>query len=527
VWKNVPAIPDRNSGAAGASALLVRILVPLAVVALLFIIGHRVMALVVAIIAGSILIASLASSAARHGIERAGAWLGHVVGGFLTVVLLGAVYFTVFALASAVLRILGRDPLRTRLEPGRSSYWGQLHRSGFALYRWQFAREPEPDAAPPAGGLLRRAVNFVVVFFVLNLAIGLFLHAIGQGDPKAPDVRMHSAAHQKDDWAAHYYAELQHTQKQKYAGFLGWRRHDTTGEYINIVDGIRHSYNSNASEGGINVYFFGGSTMWGIGNRDEHTIPSEFARLAEAAGIPVHVTNYGESGYVSWQEVLQLSELCALGQTPDLAIFYDGVNDTFVQIQTPTAKPLPQNFDDLALRFEHTGSLMRALSNYSAVNLLLKHIAVRRAGPDAMRMEVADLPGSVEELADNAAHIYIGSAEHARHLGIAYGFEVETFWQPNVYTKHPLRADEESMQSEFGPGMGALYAATTERVQGKTHRITDALDGVEEPVLVDWCHTNESGAHAVAQAIFAQVEPILSRMVQDQSGTWTRGSSSQ
>jgi lysophospholipase L1-like esterase len=267
--------------------------------------------------------------------------------------------------------------------------------------------------------------------------------------------------------------------------------------------------------------------MWGIGNRDEHTIPSEFARLAEADGIPVHVTNYGESGYVSWQEVLQLSQLCAFGQTPDLAIFYDGVNDTFVQIQTPTAEPLPQNFDDLALRFEHSGSLMRALSKYSGVNLLLKYIAVRRARPDAMRMEVADLPGSVDELADNAARIYIGSAEHARHLGATYGFEVATFWQPCVYTKQPLRADEGSMQEEFGPGMGALYEATTERVKGETHLITDALDGVGEPVLVDWCHTNESGARAVAQAIYAQVEPILSRMVQDQSGTWTRGSSSQ
>jgi lysophospholipase L1-like esterase len=368
---------------------------------------------------------------------------------------------------------------------------------------------------------------------LVNLGVGLFLHAVDLGEPRAPDPRRDAVAHSGDAWADPYYAELQQTTKQRYAGFLGWRRADFAGEFIHVEDGIRRSYmpgadgerGMNGEKHGIEVFFFGGSTTWGIGNRDLHTIPSAFARVAEEAGIPVRVTNFGESGYVSWQEVLKLSELCALGDVPDLAVFYDGVNDIFVQIQTPTASPLPQNFHALRERFESANSLRRALLRYSAVHIALKHIAARRGGSGSRPMEIADLPGELPDLADNAATIYNASAEHARRIAAAYGFEVATFWQPCVYTKARIHPGEEPMRDEFGAGVGALYTATTKRVTEPTHIITDAFDSVDGPVMVDWCHTNEAGARAVAEAIFSHVEPVLLQMVGD--GGLTRGAISQ
>ena len=75
----------------------------------------------------------------------------------------------------------------------------------------------------------------------------------------------------------------------------------------------------------------GGSTMFGSFQRDGHTIPSEFARLAEADGIPVRVVNYGQLAYVNWQEVLLLQQLASGSSRPDLAVFYDGYNDLLSQ----------------------------------------------------------------------------------------------------------------------------------------------------------------------------------------------------
>ena len=513
MWSTIPDV-RRQVDKGHARGLILRILVPVAVVGLLVAVGHRRAAVVVAVIAGVIVVSSLVSGSARRAIDRAGAWLGHAVGRFLTVALLGATYYSLFTIVSGVLRIMGRDPLHSQVEPERSTYWGKLSKPEFSLDRWQFARESSVERRSTGGNLIQRTATALIVLLLINLGLGLLLHAVGLGVPRPDDPRMQAAAHEGDPWADAYYAELQHTQKQRYAGFLGWRRADFSGEYITVEDGVRRSYEAPSSDAGrpIEVFFFGGSTMWGVGNRDLHTIPSAFARLAESADIPVRVTNYGESGYVSWQEVMHFSELCAMGEVPDLAIFYDGVNDIFVQIQKPTSVPLPQNYDELRERFENANRLDKVLQRYSAVHILLRYVS----GTSGVRpFEVEDLPAPVDDMADNAAYIYRASMDHARRIAAAYDVKFASFWQPCVYTKSTILPGEDPMREELGPGVGVLYAETTARVTDSTTVITDALDSVEAPVMLDWCHTNELGAEAVARAIFDEVRPVLERLTHD------------
>ena len=78
--------------------------------------------------------------------------------------------------------------------------------------------------------------------------------------------------------------------------------------------------------------------MFGLYQRDEHTIPSEFARLAEADGIPLRVVNYGSLAYVNWQEVLLLEQLVTGGSEPDLAVFYDGFNELVQPVRARAAR---------------------------------------------------------------------------------------------------------------------------------------------------------------------------------------------
>ena len=73
--------------------------------------------------------------------------------------------------------------------------------------------------------------------------------------------------------------------------------------------------------------------MFGLYQRDEHTIPSEFARLAQARRHPVRVVNYGRLAYVNWQESQLLEQLVGGSQAPDLAVFYDGFNEVVGQFQ--------------------------------------------------------------------------------------------------------------------------------------------------------------------------------------------------
>ena len=79
--------------------------------------------------------------------------------------------------------------------------------------------------------------------------------------------------------------------------------------------------------------------MFGVGQRDEHTIPSEVARLAEDDGVALEVHNYGLPGWVAWQEVQYLERLLARGERYDLAVFYDGFNELLVQGTGYSADP--------------------------------------------------------------------------------------------------------------------------------------------------------------------------------------------
>src|SRR5439155_17899889 len=91
--------------------------------------------------------------------------------------------------------------------------------------------------------------------------------------------------------------------------------------------------------------FFGGSTMWGTSQRDDHTIAAEAAHRLQALAGPnarVEVTNFGETGYVNTQELLQLMLELRAGHRPDVVVFYDGLNEVAATVQGGTAG-LPQN----------------------------------------------------------------------------------------------------------------------------------------------------------------------------------------
>ena len=58
------------------------------------------------------------------------------------------------------------------------------------------------------------------------------------------------------------------------------------------------------------------------------------AEQNDKAGRSVCVRNYGETGWVSTQELIKLMlELKRTGRKPDLVIFYDGANDVYLPYQ--------------------------------------------------------------------------------------------------------------------------------------------------------------------------------------------------
>ncbi len=138
-------------------------------------------------------------------------------------------------------------------------------------------------------------------------------------------------------WASDYWDEI-NSLPVVYWPFMLYRHTPYSGKYVNGDGWTRDSYQAAAvsAPGGDELpllSFYGGSTMFGVGQRDGHTIASEVARIAEREGYPVRVLNHGFGSFVSWQEMLLFEHFTSAGERPAMAVFYDGTNDVYVQRQ--------------------------------------------------------------------------------------------------------------------------------------------------------------------------------------------------
>ncbi len=94
------------------------------------------------------------------------------------------------------------------------------------------------------------------------------------------------------------------------------------------------------SEPKFTIWIFGGSTVFGWGVPDEHTIPSHLQTLL-SDNLPSHevrIINHGTPSYYSSQEVDRLITALRAGHNPDLVIFFHGANEAL--LFDPADQPL-------------------------------------------------------------------------------------------------------------------------------------------------------------------------------------------
>ena len=106
------------------------------------------------------------------------------------------------------------------------------------------------------------------------------------------------------------------------------RQRDIASPTINVENGERSTWSPPPCRcPRLEVWMYGGSTTFGLGQRDDHTIPSELARRARADGIDLHVVNRGVIGDTHWAESLRFTWDSEVESKPDLVVFLDGYNE--------------------------------------------------------------------------------------------------------------------------------------------------------------------------------------------------------
>lgn len=332
-------------------------------------------------------------------------------------------------------------------------------------------------------------------------------------------------------WQSAYWEEFAASAAMQWTPYLYWRRRPFKGEFINIDErGVRHTLSSSPGPVDVRVFMFGGSTMWGTGARDAHTIPSEIASLLAGRGINAQVTNFGESGYVSQQDVLLFQFQLQQGNIPDVAIFYWGANDVRSAWRQGCAG-LPSNEARRVAEFRFgrearwrlppDAALVSLLYDTALGSRILPRLGVPDIQLDDTTITTSDL-GRLEDAnlslttypghgPDDIAGYLVSTVARVEQLAGLHGVEVIFVWHPSPYLKDSLCSYEEEYIETFlakYPGLRTLYLNVDARfrdgVQGLNSHVlvlSDLFVESEECVFIDNVHTTEAGNRAVAEQI--------------------------
>lgn len=453
---------------------------PLAVASVLMVVGDRVrLPGILLAVAAALAVLLWASPGVAAGAERVGERVGGVVA-----VVFGAVAMVPALLVLSVMwlayRIVRFDPLDPNRE--RSPRWTP---------RIDEVEHPERSftpSSPTGGGAWRRRLAGVVVLALAGLGVVVALTRA----PAAP--RSDAFAHDRG-WPRVWDDQVRFSADPEFDNTTVWRLRDFRSENVNQVDGRRATWTP--PECGCRrytVWWFGGSAAWGYYQRDDDTIPSQLARLAWEQGVALDIQNLALPGHSASQEVQLFAQLSATSDAaPDLAVFYDGANELFLQEFRNNdgrgADESPASYAE-----DELDSFVRA------VTWPQRMWPWRNDGrlPADPSDDALDAP----QVAHHAVNRYARQLDIAARLGDGAGIPTMFVWQPTMSAAPAAAVDEwEPMAPPDADWHRRLVAAARSELPTSVLDLSDAFDDLRTPVFPDFAHTNERGSGVVARAL--------------------------
>jgi len=338
------------------------------------------------------------------------------------------------------------------------------------------------------------------------LGVGRVAQVIGE----APGADVYS----NQDWANEYWREFNETNSTRYVewhSYIYWRRKPFEGKYINVnQDGIRRTWNSSATtlSAPSKVFMFGGSALWGTGARDEFTIPSLVSKKLNAKNVNVRVTNFGEGGYVSTQEMIALMVELQKNNIPDLVIFYDGANDSFSAFQQGITG-IPENEFNRVAEF----------NQFNWRRGLLENLAIYRIprGISLMFPPSRNSASPNSDLANNVFDTYSKNIELVESLSREYGFQTIYLWQPMIYSKKNLSAWEKEQLNRFGEQnfFGRVSQSLVRNSSLQSHKnffdLSDVFADQTSTIFIDNFHISEQGNDRISDTILQMLPTFTTR----------------
>ncbi|MEX2230978.1 MAG: hypothetical protein WD824_02365 [Cyclobacteriaceae bacterium] len=343
---------------------------------------------------------------------------------------------------------------------------------------------------------------FAVLLIAVNWACGAYLKRTTKSNRAQLPNYASDYEHAKAVFAD--YNRVQH----RYEPFVGWRTLAYEGKTTHISNaGLRtHEIKLDEDSNQIVVRFFGGSTMWGEGSDDQHTIPALFNALH-----PEYVVyNHGQLAYNARQELDQLISVYSRNEKTDLVIFYDGVNDAAflcpkVIRELPAHRLVPMYREKLyAGKFAMIKELAAKVFVEDILNLIRK--ITYRPTPENSPYDCTSEPGKAEAIAE----MMLKNWEMAHEIVTKRNGQFIGVLQPAAFIGKP-RTDHLELDEELGKNFMAIYKLLKEKIAARNYPwivdLSQQFDS-DEHIFIDFCHASPNGNKIIAREISNVVEDL-------------------
>lgn len=280
----------------------------------------------------------------------------------------------------------------------------------------------------------------------------------------------------------------------EWSSYTHWKFKPFSGDYINVNSkGNRNTLNP-ANKKGIHIVMLGGSTVWGVGVSDSHTIPSLLANSLFKHGVNAEVINLGQIGYITTQDVIEFMQYIKTNLRPDFVIFYNGMNDVLAAIEN-----------------NKSGIPYGEMNRQKEFNILKNKMSLLSALFDLFPIKKNKF--QVEySIIDSLLIDYQYNFIFIEALRNRYNFSSLYYLQPTIFNKENLTEYEKRQQYYLEgsqPYINYFYSKVSEFfVSQKIENfidLSDILKDFNSPCFVDCAHLSQEGNSLIANRISTDI----------------------
>lgn len=335
--------------------------------------------------------------------------------------------------------------------------------------------------------------SFALLLVLVNWACGLYLK-------RAASVKREKLPNYANDYAHaekvfNDYNRVQH----QYEPFVGWKTLPYKGATLHISADGRRTHPAPTDQKEKSVHFFGGSTMWGEGSDDEHTIPALF----NERNPQYDVYNHAQLAYNTRQELDALISLYAVDTRPDIVVFYDGVNDAAFLCpkdikQLPAHRLVPMYREKL---YVGKMAFVKEMAAKIFIENTMKviHKFTYKPTPENSPYDCLSNPEKAEQIAS----MMMKNWEMAHEIVTNRGGTFIAVLQPAAFIGKP-RTEHLQLDEELGKNFQEIYKRIQQKIAERGHPwivdLSDRFNG-DEYIYIDFCHVSPNGNEIMAREI--------------------------